>query len=106
MQMGKNQEIEALVERIVENKVAFLVEKAVEDYVRRNEEKVREFSLLERIVRVEEELKALREVQLSMLREMNVRFESIEKRFSFLQWFIGIGFTFLAFLITLLNFMR
>ncbi len=134
-----NQELEALVERIIENKINSLIAQAIEDYVRRNEERAKEFSLLERIVRVEEELKALREVQISILREMNARFEAAEKRFeamekanqqrfeatekrleameranqqrfellekrlSFIQWFMGIGFTFLAFLITLFN---
>ncbi len=134
MQM-ENQNLETLVEKILETKAASLIAKAVEDYIRRNEERAREFSLLERIVRVEEELKALREIQLSMLREMNARFEAmekanqqrfeaiekrfeamekanqqrfeaIEKRLSFLQWFMGIGFGFLAFLITLINFLR
>ena len=174
----ENQNLEALIERILETKAASLISKAVEDYIRRNEERAREFSLLERIVRVEEELKALREIQLSLLREMNARFEAIDKRFeamekanqqrfeaidkrfeamekanqqrfeamekrfealhremnarfeamekanqqrfeamekrfqnlekrlSFLQWFMGIGFGFLAFLITLINFLR
>ena len=37
---------------------------------------------------------------------MEKRFEALEKRLSFLQWFMGIGFTFLALLITLLNFLH
>ena len=37
--------------------------------------------LVERIVRVEEELKALKEVQLLLIREMNTCFEAVEKRF-------------------------
>ncbi|WP_297056220.1 hypothetical protein [Thermosulfurimonas sp.] len=127
----ENQNLETLIERILETKAASLISKAVEDYIRRNEERAREFSLLERIVRVEEELKALREIQLSLLREMNARFEAMDKRFeamekanqqrfeamekrfealdkrlSFLQWFMGVGFGFLAFLITLINFLR
>ncbi len=127
----ENQNLETLIERILETKAATLISKAVEDYIRRNEERAREFSLLERIVRVEEELKALREIQLSLLREMNARFEAMDKRFeamekanqqrfeamekrfealdkrlSFLQWFMGVGFGFLAFLITLINFLR
>ncbi len=127
----ENQNLETLIERILESKAASLISKAVEDYIRRNEERAREFSLLERIVRVEEELKALREIQLSLLREMNARFEAMDKRFeamekanqqrfeamekrfealdkrlSFLQWFMGVGFGFLAFLITLINFLR
>ena len=58
-----------------------IVSQVVEDYIRRNEERMKEFSLLERIVRVEEELKALKEIQLSLIREMNARFEAMEKRF-------------------------
>ena len=130
MQFEK-QDIEAFVERIIEDKAYSIVSQVVEDYIRRNEERMKEFSLLERIVRVEEELRALKEVQLSLIREMNARFEAMEKRFeamekanqqrfeainkhleamekrfTFLQWFIGIGFTFLAFLITILNFLH
>ena len=102
----ERQDIEALVEKIIEDKAPSIVAQVVEDYIRRNEERMKEFSLLERIVRVEEELKALKEVQLSLIREMNARFEAVEKRFSFFQWFMGIGFTFLALFITLLNFLR
>ena len=34
------------------------------------------------------------------------RFEAIEKRFDFIKWLITIGFSFLAFLITLFNFLK
>jgi hypothetical protein len=37
---------------------------------------------------------------------INTRFEALDKRLTFLQWLIGIGFTFLAGLITLLNFFK
>ncbi|GEM_PF-2586322 len=43
------------------------------------------------------EIKQLRE-------DMEKRFDFIEKRFNFMQWFMGIGFTFIALLITLINF--
>ena len=170
----ENLNIESLVEKILEAKAASIVASVVEDYIRRNEERAQEFSLLERIIRVEEELKAQREIQTSILREMNARFEAMDKRFeavekrldateranqqrfeaiekrfeslektnqqrfeliekhfesiekanqqrfeaidkrfeavekrlSFLQWFMGAGFTFLAFLITLINFIH
>ncbi len=77
-----------------------------------------------KFVRVEEELKSLREVQLSMLREMNARFEALqremdkrfeaidkrfevlEKRFNFIQWFMGLGFTILVVLMTLFRFLH
>jgi len=41
----------------------------------------------------------------ALQKEMNTRFEAIEKRFIFMQWFTGFGFGFLAFLITLINFL-
>ena len=43
--------------------------------------KVSDYSLAMRMVRVEEELKALKEVQAAMLREMTERFEAMDKRF-------------------------
>jgi len=58
-----------------------LVAEQVEAYVRKHEEKMKEFSLLERIIRVEEELKAQREIIASLQREMSARFEAMEKRF-------------------------
>ena len=101
-----------------------MVTQVVEDFVRTNELRAREFSLLERIVRVEEELKALREIEAARFEAMEKRFEAVDKRFeaidkrfeaidkrfeslerrlTFMQWFMGIGFTFIALLITLLN---
>ena len=58
-----------------------LVAEQVEAYVREHEIKAKEFSLLERIIRVEEELKAQREIIASLQREMSARFEAMEKRF-------------------------
>ena len=63
-------ELKPIVEKLVRE---FLVE-----FVKENELKIRELSLMERIVRVEEELKALREIQIA-------QFEAIEKRFEALQ---------------------
>ena len=101
-----------------------LVAEQVEAYVRKHEEKMKEFSLLERIIRVEEELKAQREIIASLQREMSARFEAVDKRFeslqremdkrfesvekrlSFLQWFMAGGFTFISILITLVNFLK
>jgi len=75
-----------------------LVAEQIEAYVRKHEEKMKEFSLLERIIRVEEELKAQR--------EMDKRFESVEKRLLFLQWFMAGGFTLISVLITIINFLK
>ncbi len=101
-----------------------LVSEAVAKFIQENELRARELSLMERIVRVEEELKALREIQLSMLREMNARFEAMDKRFetlqremdkrfeamekrlNFMQWFMGAGFAFLTILVTLFRFLH
>jgi hypothetical protein len=96
--------------------------------------------LIERVIRLGDELKALREIERAhfeaieerfealqreiiarseamdkrfeaLLREMSARFEAtdkrfeaMDKRFSLLQWFIGIGFSVLALLLTLFRF--
>ncbi len=63
----------------------------IERFVRQNDQRARELSLLERIIRVEEETKALREVEMvhfsglekridALHREMNARFEASDKR--------------------------
>jgi hypothetical protein len=58
----------------------------------------RELELTERVVRVEEELKSLREV-------MEARFEAVDRRFASLQWTMGLGFTLLAALMGVFNFL-
>jgi hypothetical protein len=95
------------------------------------EEKGKDISLnplLERLIRLEEELKALRiemnirfEAQRKesdvkfeainarfegLIKEMNARFDALEKRLNFLQWLIAIGFSFLIGLMTFFNFFR
>ena len=95
------------------------------------EEKGKDISLnplLERLIRLEEELKALRiemnirfEAQRkesdarfevinarfeSLIKEMNARFDALEKRLNFLQWLIAIGFSFLIGLMTFFNFFQ
>ena len=47
-------------------------------------------------MRIEEELKALMQ---TMEIRFEARFEAIEKRFTALQWFMGIGFTIISILI-------
>jgi hypothetical protein len=79
------------IEQIVRSIVQKSVETAVEEFVRRNDQRAKELSLMERIVRVEEELKALREIEAhrfevsekrfeALLGEMNARFELIDNR--------------------------
>ena len=95
------------------------------------EEKGKDISLnplLERLIRLEEELKALRiemnirfEAQRKesdvkfeainarfegLIKEMNARFDTLEKKINFLQWLIAIGFSFLIGLMTFFNFFR
>lgn len=74
--------------------------------MRQSEIKAKELSLIERVIRVEEELKALKEIEKTRFEAMgtrfsaiDTRFEAMEKRFTTLQWFIGIGFTVISILI-------
>ena len=129
------EQIEAVVKGILREHLKDYLKSIIEEFVRENEQKAKELSLLERIIRVEEELKALKEIELarfeaiekrfeSLQREMNARFEALqremnarfeavaqrfealEKRLNFIQWFIGIGFTLLSLLIVLFGFLR
>lgn len=78
-------EMEAYLSKVLEMRL----QQSIEEYVARNEMNLKEFSLLERIVRVEEELKSLREISEAkfeaLQREMKVFFEASEKRFEALQ---------------------
>jgi len=127
------EQIEAIIEAILQEHLKKHLKTAIEDFIRENEQKAKEISLLERIIRVEEELKALKEIELArfeaiekrfeavdkrfealqremnarfeaLIREMDARFQAIEKRLSFMQWFMGIGFTIISILIALLKF--
>jgi CRISPR/Cas system CMR subunit Cmr6 (Cas7 group RAMP superfamily) len=113
--------VDEVLSEELSKKIQEYVNLAVVEFVRKNELKAKELSLIERILRVEEELKALREIEQTryetlykemntrfeaLQKEMNVRFEALERRFNFLQWFMGLGFSFLAFLITLLSFLN
>jgi len=64
----------------------------------------RELDLIERIVRVEEELKSLKEVMEARFEGVDARFKGVDKRFSQLQWMMGLGFTVLAALMGVFNF--
>jgi biopolymer transport protein ExbB/TolQ len=117
-------EIEQLVRSIVQQSI----QSAIEEFVRKNDQRAKELSLIERVIRVEEELKALREIEAArfeamekrfealqremdkrfeaLQREMNARFESLEKRLSFTQWLIGIGFTAVMAVIGILRYLK
>lgn len=73
----KREELAELVRGIVATQLT----QQVEEFVRRNEERAKAFSVLERIVRVEEELKSLREIELARFEAITKRFEASEVRF-------------------------
>jgi hypothetical protein len=83
-------EAEQLIAKMVESRL----HKAIEEFVQANELRLKELSVIERVVRVEEELKSLREISEvrfeALQREMSTGFGSMEKRFSLVQWMIGI----------------
>lgn len=128
-------------QEVIKNFIVSYIKKHLKEYVRSElesllvmrEKELKEVSLLERVIRVEEELKALREIELArfetserrfealekanqqrfetierrfeaLQREMDKRFEALEKRFNFIQWFMGIGFSFLGLFLTILIF--
>jgi len=72
--------------------VRAMIAELLTEFVRGNEERAKELALIERIIRVEEELKALRQIEAArfeamekrfeaLQREMDKRFEAMEKRF-------------------------
>ncbi|MGC9141247.1 MAG: hypothetical protein ACP5IN_02655 [Caldimicrobium sp.] len=80
--------IREIFEKELEKRISEIIERKIIGY----EKSLSEVSLLERIIKVEEELKALREIQIEMMklmekrfealqREMDKRFEAMEKRF-------------------------
>jgi hypothetical protein len=77
------------MEKYVSHILETRLQKAIEEFVEKNEIRLKELSLVERVVKVEEELKALREISgknfESLVREMNARFEAVDKRFESLQ---------------------
>ncbi len=77
--------VKRLVEAILRERLKATVREEVAAFVQQNEQRARELSLLERIVRVEEELKALREVQMTQFAASEKRFEAMDKRFEALQ---------------------
>ena len=57
-------------------------------------------ALLERMVRVEEEIRAQRELMDERFGFMEQRFETVDKRFNTLTWMIGVGFVVITSLTT------
>jgi chaperonin cofactor prefoldin len=73
------EKVTAIVNRIIDQRLGTERLSAI---TRPDEElRPRDLSLLERMIRVEEELKALREIQTAQLQSFEKRFEAIDKRF-------------------------
>lgn len=89
------EELIPLIKTVVQDEV----KSNIEEFMRQSELRAKELSLIERIIRVEEELKSLKEVEKARFEAIESRFESMEKRFTSLQWFIGIGFAIISILI-------
>ena len=104
------EELIPIIKTIVHEELKANITANIEEFIRQNELWAKELSLIERIVRVEEGLKAFRqtmEVRFESMEKrfearfeaIDARFESMEKRFITLQWFMGIGFTIISILI-------
>ncbi|NMB63849.1 MAG: hypothetical protein GYA16_03155 [Spirochaetes bacterium] len=89
------EELIPLIKTVVQDEV----KSNIEEFMRQSELRAKELSLIERIIRVEEELKSLKEVEKARFEAIESRFESMGKRFTSLQWFIGIGFAIISILI-------
>jgi ABC-type phosphate transport system auxiliary subunit len=81
--MAFYEKVTAIVNRIIDERLG---PERLSAITRPDEElRPRDLSLLERMIRVEEELKALREIQSAQLQSFEKRFEAIDKRFEALQ---------------------
>ena len=73
------------VAEVFEERADGLIAQKLAAFVTENEHRARELALMERVVRVEEELKALREVQSAHFQATEKRFEAIDQRFEAIQ---------------------
>jgi uncharacterized radical SAM superfamily Fe-S cluster-containing enzyme len=115
--------LEEYLRTALREQLAEQVSVQLERFVFQNEQRAKEVALMERVVRVEEELKHLREVQTvqfkaisdrfdALQREMDKRFEAmdkrfeaVDKRFSQMQWTMMLGFTMLGVLIGVMGYL-
>lgn len=65
--------------KIIGGIISSRVVKAIEEFVRKNTERGQEFSVLEKVVRVEEELKSLKEIDLRRFETINDSFEALHR---------------------------
>ncbi len=73
------------VEHLFREKAKEVLSETLAGFVKENEQRARELSLMERVVRVEEELRALKEIQITHFQASEKRFEAMDKRFEALQ---------------------
>uniref|UniRef100_A0A832EJH2 DUF1640 domain-containing protein n=1 Tax=Desulfacinum infernum TaxID=35837 RepID=A0A832EJH2_9BACT len=69
------------VAEVFRDKADELFAQKIAAFVSENERRARELALMERVVRVEEELKALREIEIAQFGAAEKRFDAIDKRF-------------------------
>ncbi len=80
-----DEKIVGALRRLLQEEAENLISEKIAQFVRENELRAKELSLLERIIRVEEELKALRQIEADRFQAINDRFVSMDKRFEALQ---------------------
>ena len=81
----ENTVTKAMMEQYINQLFESRLQDAMETFVERNDIRLKELSIIERVVRVEEELKALRETFEikfdASQKEMNARFDAVNTRF-------------------------
>ena len=70
-----------VLENYLKGYISSFIREELERFVLTNEQRAKELSLMERVIKVEEELKALREIESARFEAMEKRFEAMEKRF-------------------------
>ena len=103
--MPEREEIERIVEGVLEEKLpAYLAR-----YFPAGEEPEDRFVLIQHLIRLEEELKAQRQIMEARFEAMDKRFDDlvhyVDRRFTQLTWVVSLMFTVLAVLITLYRFL-
>ena len=92
-----------------ENKIIEILNKKKEEIYKEIIERLnfedRKLNLIERVIRIEEELKSHRELIEKLIHQIDKRFEQVDKRFNLLTWIMGIGFTIItSLLIIIMNY--
>ena len=70
-----------VLENYLKGYISSFIREELERFVLTNEQRAKELSLMERVIKVEEELKSLREIESARFEAMEKRFEAMEKRF-------------------------